>query len=155
MIRSAPDEHHNASDREATPTASAHGVIPPRQGGLVPDPGRPIRVSLDRPRPGIVIVRMAGEIDLAAVPRLREMIRQRLTAAVLHGLVLDLTDVGFCDAAGLELMMEAQYRAEYRGIGLHVVTGNSAVFRLLELTGLTNRFHHYGTVTQALAELPK
>lgn len=99
-----------------------------------------LQLSLVRPEPGVVLVRMSGEIDMSSAPRLNELIQQRLTAAFLRLLVLDLEDVSFVDSSGLELLLEAQHKAEHRGIALYLVPGNSAVRRLLTLTRLTERF---------------
>lgn len=110
-----------------------------------------LHLSLVRPEPGVVLVRMSGEIDMNAAPRLGELIQQRLTAAFLRLLVLDLEAVTFCDSSGLELLLEAQHKAEHRGIALYLVPGDSAVRRLLTLTGLTERFACRAHVSDVIA----
>lgn len=119
--------------------------------------GRPnpqaLRLRVQRPEPGIVVVRMSGEVDLSSVPRLTELIRQRLTAAVLRALVLDLSDVSFFSSAGLELLLHAQQRSEYRSIPMYLVPGTGVAARLLGLTGLTEAFTVRDDAAQAVAEL--
>ncbi len=98
------------------------------------------------------MVRVLGEIDLASLPRLDDLISQRLTAAALHTVVLDLSEVTFVGCAGLELLLAAQRRAELRGISLCLVTGSRCVDRLLDLTGLADRFTLRHSVAEAIAE---
>lgn len=131
-------------------------VVTPHQPGdpvsAEPIFTRGMHLTVERPQPGVVVVRIRGEIDLACVPRLTELIRQRLTAAVLRRLVLDLSEVTFCSTAGLELVLHAQNRSEQRGIAMSIVCGNGAVRRLLELTALESRFDCQDSVAEALAE---
>lgn len=164
MILSKPSTtsiaHRRASTAHSAAALSdteAPEIVAPRQPDD-PATGLPLdtsglSLSVERPEPGVVVVHMVGEIDLACVPRLTELIRQRLTAAVLRGLVLDLTEVTFCSSAGLELMLHAQTRSEYRGIAMWTVCGQGAVRRLLDLTGVESRFDHRDTVAEAVAEL--
>lgn len=114
---------------------------------------RALRMTVQRPATGIVVVRMIGEIDLLSAPRINELIRQRLTAASLRGIILDLSDVTFIDSCGIELLLHAQQRAEKRDIGLVLVGASSSVERLLGLTGMTEQFRRHDTVTAALGEL--
>lgn len=111
-----------------------------------------LRLSVQRPARGVSVVRVLGEIDLASLPRLDDLISQRLTAAALHTVVLDLSEVTFVGCAGLELLLAAQRRAELRGISLCLVTGSRCVDRLLDLTGLADRFTLRESVAEAIAE---
>ncbi|MFR9729858.1 STAS domain-containing protein [Saccharopolyspora sp. MS10] len=132
-------------------------IAPPRQRtAAVTAPhehGPALRLSIQRPEPGVVIVRIGGDIDLATVPRLAELIQQRLTAAVLRAVVLDLSDVTFFDSAGLEMLLHAQRRAEARRTPLYLVPGTGSVHRMIHLTGLTGRFTSRDTTTEAVAAL--
>ena len=146
--------------RSGTPRASARhipgGIIAPRPAGDPPlrhHVGTPmLRLSVEWPVPGVVVVVIQGEIDLAGVPRLTEMIRQRLTAASLRSVVIDLTGVTYSSSAGLELLVHAHRRAEHRGIDLYVVPGPGPVRRLLEMTGLSAHFTCRDTAAEAVAE---
>lgn len=138
-----------------SPTATPK-LVPPQVGDPVtaaPVVSHGLRLAVQRPAPGVVVVRIAGEVDLASAPRLAELIRQRLTAAVLRGLVLDVSEVTFCGSAGLELMLHAQARSEQRGITMRLVHGGGAVQRLLELTDLQFRFDCRDDVAEAVAAL--
>ncbi|WP_243787755.1 STAS domain-containing protein [Saccharopolyspora gloriosae] len=130
-------------------------ITPPRDAGepITPAHTRSLRLSVQRPDPGVVVVGVGGEIDLSSVSRLAELVRQRLTAATLRAVVLDLSEVTFFGSAGLELLLHAQRRAEARRTPLYVVLGTGAVHRLVRLTGLTDRFTTRDTATEAVAAI--
>ena len=150
MSRSQPSTRQ---DRVGVPDGRGHGaLVEPRSGTWhTSRPADHLTLSLDRPARGVVVVGISGDVDLASVPRLTELIRQRMTAANLLAVVLDLSDVAFVNSCGLELLLHAQRRADHRGIDLRLVTGGGCVHRLLELTRLTDRFTHHDSVAEALA----
>jgi anti-sigma B factor antagonist len=53
------------------------------------------------------VLSLAGELDLASAPGLRTAIQQKLDTGAQR-LVLDLTDLSFCDSAGLSVMAWAE-----------------------------------------------
>ncbi|RKT87998.1 anti-anti-sigma factor [Saccharopolyspora antimicrobica] len=110
-----------------------------------------LRLAVEWPVPGVVVVRIGGEVDVATVPRLAELLRQRLTAAALQTVVLDLSAVTFASSAAVELLLHVQRRAEHRGVGLLVVTGE-VVLRLLVITGLRERFTCRDSAAEAVSE---
>ncbi len=114
---------------------------------------RALRMTVQRPEPGVVVVSMIGEIDLDSAPRIHELITQRLAAAALRGVVLDLSEVTFMGSSGLELLLRAQRRAQQRDIDLVIVAGSTSVRRLFTLTGMTEQFPRSDTVSDALAHL--
>lgn len=151
MIVSEPgatEAAQGAGARPGTPMIAAprHTADPPAR---VSARGT-LRLSVERPALGIVVVRVGGDIDLATVPRLTELIRQRLTAATLNAVVVELSDVTFCGSAALELLLQSQHRADRRGTALYLVPGH-AMGKLLALTGLSDRFVRCDTVSEAVA----
>lgn len=113
--------------------------------------GHTVRVSMQRPEPGSVVVHIRGEVDMASIPRLGELIRQRLRAAYLRTVVLDLSEVDFLSTGGLEMLLHAQRRAENRGVTLYIVPDDRCVHRLVELTGTADRFSLRSSVSEAVA----
>ncbi|WP_190813537.1 STAS domain-containing protein [Saccharopolyspora pogona] len=111
-----------------------------------------LRLAVEWPASGVVVVRIGGEIDLATVPRLTELIRQRLTAAALQAIVLDLSEVSFASSAAIELLLHTQRRADHRSTKLFVVPGHGAMLRLLTITRLRERFVCRESAAQAVAE---
>ncbi|HEU5155824.1 MAG TPA: STAS domain-containing protein [Streptosporangiaceae bacterium] len=88
-----------------------------------------------RRRPGHTIVALHGDLDIAAAPALRE----HLTGVLSHSprlLILDLSEVSFCDATGLAVLIGTQRRATGLGITLHLAAPNPQMTRLLRITGL-------------------
>ena len=109
-----------------------------------------LTVRVQWPRRGLVLVSVGGEIDMASLPRITEIVRQRLTAARLQTAIVDLSQVGFASSAALELLMLAYNAAGRREVQLLVVPGTGPVRRLLELTGLSALFEQAETVEDAL-----
>ncbi|GAB3551457.1 anti-anti-sigma factor [Actinopolyspora lacussalsi] len=158
MIVSRPTPQSVHSDQpDTTPANPPQPTVPTRRAGEEElaqgqhrlDPA--LRMSVQRPAPGVVVVSMNGDIDLAAAPRVTELIRQRLTAAALRTLIVDLSMVSFIDTTGAELLLKAQRRADQRGIDMHVVPGQGCVPRLLDLTGINASLTCHDSVSAALA----
>ena len=84
-----------------------------------------------------VVVRVVGELDLAAVPQARAVVQSATSSmAGSSGLVLDLREVAFCDSAGLGVLLGGVRRARAEGVPCVAVCGPGRVRDLLELTGL-------------------
>lgn len=116
--------------------------------------GQTVRVSVGRPEAGSVVVHIRGEVDMASVPHLEELIEQRLTAAYLRTVVLDLSEVDFLSTGGLEMLLRAQRRAENRGVVLYIVPDERCVHRLVQLTDTADRFCLCSSVSEAVAAAP-
>lgn len=100
-----------------------------------------------RPPPGVAVVRLPAEIDLANAPALRD---ELLSALNRHGehLVVDALGVTFMDSSGVNALVRARERASRLGGSVHVVAQSTAVRRVLEITGLEE---HLGLVTSMAA----
>ena len=80
-------------------------------------------------------VRPRGEIDLAAVDRLRRHIDQCVTAGNTR-VVLVLRDVTFMDSTGLHLILETDAAARQAEWELQLIQGPARVQRVFELAGI-------------------
>jgi anti-sigma B factor antagonist len=80
-------------------------------------------------------VHVAGELDLATSPQLRETLREAQPDARL--VVLDLREVTFIDSAGVDLILEAARDAGREGHRLMLVRGPAHVDRVLALAGVS------------------
>jgi anti-sigma B factor antagonist len=81
------------------------------------------------------VVRLCGDLGIAAAPALRE----RLTSALRPGtrlLVLDLSRVQSCDPAGLAVLIGTQRRAGPHDIVICLVAPSLPVMEQLRATGL-------------------
>ena len=105
----------------------------------------------DRREPGYVFVTVAGEVDIATVPWLRE----RLAALAAGGvpLVADLDQVSFIDATGLGALAGAVREAAAHGVGLYLVCTQPQTRRLFRVTGLDRQIPLARTLAEALHAL--
>jgi anti-sigma B factor antagonist len=99
------------------------------------------------------VVRAAGELDIAAVPWLRLELDRALAASRPPCLVLNLTEVTFCDSYGLDLLIQTFRRVRDAGGRMIIVTAPGVLSRLLMITNLDRRFETRPTVAAAQAAL--
>jgi anti-sigma B factor antagonist len=87
---------------------------------------------------GRAVVRVEGELDIAAVPEVRRAVADA-EATGLDLLALDLAEVVHLDSSGLRVLLDAANRARERGQRLVIVAPpEGPVGRLLELTLLAD-----------------
>ncbi len=89
----------------------------------------------------VIVVSVAGELDLATAPQLRAYLVDKTASRPAH-LVLDLGGVTFMASAGIRLLIEAHSGSDGIHGELHLtgVTTNPRVRRVLQLTGLLAEF---------------
>jgi anti-sigma B factor antagonist len=92
-----------------------------------------------RPDRDRVTVEVRGELDMATVPHLEEAI-DALQRDGWRSIVLDLHDVVFMDARGLDLLLALERSARTDAWAFALRDGSPAVARLLEVTRLSERF---------------
>lgn len=97
------------------------------------------------------IVVIDGELDIATAPDLGE----RLESLADDGrhLLLDLTDLRFCDAAGLRLLLRLHKQATAAGGSLHLAAPGRPVSRVLTTARLTDVVPVSASVAEAIAAL--
>jgi anti-anti-sigma factor len=99
----------------------------------------PSALSSDR-----TLVQLSGGLDFAAAPALREQLID-----VLHRgtglLILDLSHVLSCDAAGLAVLIGTQRRASLLGTKVRLLAPSLPVRQVLRSTGLDRSFSIYPT----------
>jgi anti-sigma B factor antagonist len=91
------------------------------------------RVDRDTDR---VTVHLAGEVDLAAAPRVESAIDEALAGEEGVDIMIDLDGVTFLDSTGLRVLVAAHSRCAGEGRSLTVVNPSASVSRILEITGL-------------------
>jgi anti-anti-sigma factor len=77
-------------------------------------------------------VQVAGELDLATSPQLRETLEEAGRAASL--VVLDLGELSFIASSGVHVILDIAGEARRNGGRLLIVRGPAQVDRMLELT---------------------
>src|SRR5690242_3309727 len=84
---------------------------------------------------GEAVVAVAGELDLATAPLLGDVVGG-LRDPGIDTVVLDVTDLEFCDSSGLAVLVRSHQAAEEHGVRVVVRSPRPAVRRLLEITRL-------------------
>jgi anti-sigma B factor antagonist len=101
---------------------------------------------------GITVAELAGELDIASAPDLREQLLGLLRPGSGR-LVIDLSKVSFCDASGLAVLVSTARRARLLGGFLRLAAVSPQVGRVLQLTGLHRNLATFPTVQAALTGL--
>ena len=99
---------------------------------------------------GIIIARLAGELDLASAPVLREQLLDLLRRGSSQ-LIIDLSEVSFCDASGLAVLVGASRRARLLGGFLRLAGVPPQADQVLHSTGLRRHLPIFPTVRAAAA----
>ena len=99
-------------------------------------------------RGGYCVAALSGELDFASAPELRDRLRGLLRPDA-NRLVVDLSQVSFCDASGVAVLVGTNRRAKLlRGV-LRLAAPAPAVIEALRMTGLGRQFDIFPTVTAA------
>ena len=84
---------------------------------------------------GRACLRLAGELDMSTAPQLNAAI-DRLAADGERHLLIDLTELTFCDSTGIAAFVRGDNRASAEGGWLRVTGASGRVERVLQMTGL-------------------
>jgi anti-anti-sigma factor len=95
------------------------------------------------------VLRLEGELDLAAAPELR----RRLDEYAGETLVLDFSRTTFIDSAVLKELLRGRVELAARGVRLVLAAVPTAVRRLLDLTRTSELFEDAPDVDTALTRL--
>jgi len=98
----------------------------------------------------VTIAELAGELDIASAPALREQLLSLLRPGSSQ-LVVDLSKVSFCDASGLAVLVSTGRRARLLGGFLRLAAASSLVDAALHITGLHRNLAVFPTVRAAVA----
>jgi anti-sigma B factor antagonist len=86
--------------------------------------------------PGVIDVRVTGEIDMATVGTLDSALHDAVRTAGTTRVVVDFAGVTFCDSSGIAALDRSFGAARARGGALRVVNLGPGIQRILEITGL-------------------
>ncbi|WP_449060941.1 STAS domain-containing protein [Planomonospora algeriensis] len=100
-------------------------------------------------RDSYTVIRVKGELDMATAPRFRAAVDQVLEASDRPCVVMDLTEMPFCDSVGLGILVNALTRIRDSRGRLILVPAPGMVTRLLTITGLDRHFEMRGSVDEA------
>ncbi|MER7361447.1 STAS domain-containing protein [Nonomuraea wenchangensis] len=97
-----------------------------------------------------VILRLEGELDVNAVPLLREHLELVWELPPPPFLILDLAEVQFCDSMGMNELVGVMQRCEARGTRLLLGGVQGVMARVLSITGLRHAFEVFAQFDDAL-----
>lgn len=100
-------------------------------------------------RGDMVVVAVAGELDMATAPQLQDQITDLLDKGRCQ-LVFDLAEVSFCDSTGLSVFVRAKNGCDEAGGQVRLAAPQRGVLRILEVSGLVEVLPTYATVDEAL-----
>ena len=93
---------------------------------------------------------VAGEVDVATAPRLRERLVDLVTEGN-HRIVVDLESVDFLDSTGLGVLVGGLKRVRSHDGDLALVCTQRRILKVLEITGLTKVFTIHDSVDSAIS----
>ena len=108
------------------------------------------RVTIRREGRAAVLA-LAGELDLASLPRLEDAIDSALESGA-EILVLDLAALAFMDVAGLRSVLRGEQRVRAARKRLVLAAPPPGVRRLFALTGQEETLSSFGSVSEALGQ---
>ncbi|MFD7258217.1 STAS domain-containing protein [Streptomyces sp. NPDC059874] len=103
---------------------------------------------------GATVLKLGGELDHDTAEPLREAL-QAVPAEGGERVLVDFSDVGFCDSTGLNVLLRGRLTAERAGSRIELVGLRRPVERMFRITGADEIFSVYADVAEALAGHPQ
>jgi anti-sigma B factor antagonist len=101
-------------------------------------------------RTDIAVLHLRGELDADTSAKLHEALAG-LVARPVPRIVVDLSDLRFCDSVGLSAFITSKQAIASRGGWLSFAAANPFLQRLMETVGLTRYFSLYPGIDEAVA----
>lgn len=111
----------------------------------------PLTLTSEQAGGGVLVLHVAGPLDLLTSDALRQQARAHLDGGV-RALVLDLQQVSFLGCAGLAVLDELAQWAQARQLRIRLVATSRPVLRSLEVAGLNLRLVASATVEAAVSD---
>ena len=110
----------------------------------------PMQATVTDHRCDIAVLHLRGELDADTAEKLRSTLTDLLERPVPK-IVVDLTDLKFCDSIGLSAFITSKQLITDRGGWLSFAGANQFLVRLLETVGLSRYFAIFPEVEDAIA----
>ncbi|MFI6078305.1 STAS domain-containing protein [Actinoplanes sp. NPDC051343] len=101
-------------------------------------------------RPDVAVLHLQGELDADTANQLHETLAGLLERPVPR-IVVDLTDLKFCDSVGLSAFITSKQVIAARGGWLSFAGANPFLSQLMETVGLSRYFAIFPEVDDAIA----
>jgi anti-sigma B factor antagonist len=111
-----------------------------------------LQLTVQHPRPGLAIATIAGDVDTRTADTLRHEASMIIEQGSPH-LVLDLSQVGFCDSAGLSALIGLWHAAQAVGGALRLANVPDRLMRMLVLTGVDTILPVHATTSEAVTTM--
>ncbi|MFF0324765.1 STAS domain-containing protein [Nonomuraea angiospora] len=99
--------------------------------------------------PGVSVISVAGEIDVATAGQLDRHVRGSRRQPGEH-VVIDLSEAQFLGSAGLRVLLNTHAFARQHGGSLHLAAPDPKLARIMELTWAHTVLHVHATVEEAV-----
>ncbi|BCJ43352.1 hypothetical protein GCM10010168_43390 [Actinoplanes ianthinogenes] len=109
-----------------------------------------MRATITEHRPDVAVLHLKGELDADTTDQLRTALAGLLERPVPR-IVVDLTELKFCDSIGLSTFVISKEVITARGGWLSFAAANPFLTRLLETVGLNRYFAIFPEVDDAIA----
>jgi anti-sigma B factor antagonist len=111
-----------------------------------------LQLTVQHPRPGLAIATVLGDVGTRTADTLRREASEVLERGCPH-LVLDLSQVGFCDSAGLSALIGLWHTAQAVGGALGLASVPDRLMRMLVLTGVDAVLPVHATAAEAVTTM--
>jgi anti-sigma B factor antagonist len=102
---------------------------------------------------GIPVLAVTGEVDLATIPKFRDVLIRLASDHPGQSVVVDLDGVGVLDDTGLGVLLGGRRRLAAQGGQLHIVASAPRLRELLGATGLDMLVPIHATLSAALGDI--
>ncbi|GAA3379314.1 STAS domain-containing protein [Streptomyces sannanensis] len=110
------------------------------------------RFTVDvRSGPGTVVLALGGELDHDTAGALRDALTRGITAGA-DRILVDCSDLRFCDSTGLNALLRGRLAAQNAGIRLELVALQPPVARMFGITGADTVFRVHASLEEALGD---
>ena len=97
----------------------------------------------------VAVVELQGELDNESIELFQNTITD-IIAAHKAGIVLDMSDLGFIDSAGLEQLLWVRDYCNENDCQLRLAGLDETLMKILEVTRLENEFECYAELAKAV-----
>jgi anti-sigma B factor antagonist len=114
----------------------------------MPEVGFPVETAASVP-----VVVAPEEIDITSADDLRTALADA-AARGRNTFVVDMSLTRFCDSSGLHALVAAHRRAQAEGGEMLLVVPDTAILRVLAITGMDQEIPNFASLDEALAQAP-
>ncbi|MGV9253858.1 STAS domain-containing protein [Streptomyces sp. NPDC003697] len=112
---------------------------------------RTLTVARQKHPSGVAVLTVTGELDHHTAPRLAQALEE--TTFGTEGVVMDLSDLTYCDSTGITVLITGYHRAQAADVPLLLAGLNADLMRVFRIVGLDQVFRFEPTVEGAVESL--